>query len=144
MKISVVDIKHPLGYFLKPQFTTCRWKDFNKPQSADIFGYKPWREFFLIRNHHRYLSYLFPLHLNTYIPLCYASTVIIIFQFFNTEIDFRRQNRTYKCHNRTYKCQNRTSIDVRIWRLKTYPALIGLNVSHVGIPFDCRTAVWAC
>ena len=41
---------------------------FINPYNADIFMYKPWRpKGFLIWNHHKCLSQLFPINLNTYV-----------------------------------------------------------------------------
>ena len=67
------------------------------------------QHFFLIWNHHKWLSQLFPLHLNTYV-MCLRPLEILY--SFSVGIDFRRQDLT--------------STDVRSWRLKLTPALKGL------------------
>ena len=44
---------------IKPRILT-------NPYNAEIYVYKPWRpKGFAISNHHKCLSYIFPLHLNT-------------------------------------------------------------------------------
>ena len=60
---------------------------------------------FSIWNHHKSLSLVFPIHLNTYDMG--LRPLQIFFYFYSAGIDFSRQNLT--------------SIDVRIWRLKSIP-----------------------
>ena len=88
--------------------------------------------FFSIWNHHKCLSKLFPLHLKTYAVglwpfwICNSSSA---------GIDFRRQILT--------------SIDVRIWRLKSVPAPKGskccVSLSVFVKPYAChiiRELIW--
>ena len=63
-----------------------------------------------IQNNNKCLSQLFQLHLNTYVM---GLRPLYMFYSSSAGIDFKRQNMT--------------SIDVRFWRLKTVPALKGLN-----------------
>ena len=71
-----------------------------------IYLYKLSRpDVFSLGNQHKCLSKLFQLHLNT---LCYHVSTATR-NIFSADIDFRRQNLA--------------SIDVRLWRLKSIPAL---------------------
>ena len=75
-------------------------------QSAEIalITYKPWRCVFSIWNHPKWLSWLFMIHLNTYVM---DLRPLWLFHFYSVGIDFRRQNLT--------------CTDVRFWRLKSIP-----------------------
>ena len=53
--------------------------------------------FFLIWNHHKYLSQLFPIHLNTYVTVIYSHHKY--FYSYNTGIDFMSESVDYPlCH----------------------------------------------
>ena len=86
-----------------------------------MFLYKSKNFFFSIWNHHKCLSYLFPLHLNTYVM---GLQSLWIFYFFSAGIDFRRQNLT--------------STDVRFRRLQSIPALQGLLMERCGMCIEVR------
>ena len=79
------------------------------------------KHFLSIWNHHKCLSYLFPLHLNTYVM---GLRSLCIFYFFSAGIDFWRQNLT--------------STDVRFRRLKSIPALQGLLIKRCGMCIEVR------
>ena len=66
--------------------------------------------FFSIWNHHKYLSQLFLLHLNTYVMGTTAIKNILVLSA------------------RLYTSES-VSTDVRFWRIKTVPALEGLKWS---------------
>ena len=125
-----------------------------KPLQPLIILYKPWRpEGFLILNHHKCLSQLFPFHLNTYVMRLLP---LAIFQLFNLKTVFPANTKhLYNIYimlpaSKTLgqRCINvmemfcvccvytseSWSTDVRFWRIETVPALKGLTfVANQGI-----------
>ena len=75
------------------------------------------KKYFLNLNHHKCLSYLFPLHLYTYVmglrPLIHYTCIYS----YSAGIDFRSKNLM--------------STDVKFWRLKSIPALQGFSQSII-------------
>ena len=72
----------------------CRLKRIFSPYNVEICLYQPRDErFFINLNHHKFLSWSFPLQLNIYVT---GLRQVEIFYSFSARIDFRRQILTSK------------------------------------------------